>query len=232
MKQRALWVVLMWVCGATTYATVDWTFSYDVYLYSSYLKDGTDYVKMEQAHNEDVSTFYSSGYTPYNGGSDFRYREDIEKFQLAAVYLNRTGISNWTTNDLIGTLSVGTSATFPAGSLVPFEVDYWCGTESSTVFPLVSAGISFWNSDFTQELYCNDSQVSVIDLVYLTAGQDYGFYAWYTAGGAAQRFSGQFAGGIQYNFEVVPEPATAALLMLGIAALAGNADKCKRRERS
>ena len=219
MKRAGLYGVILLACGVPLWASVEFDFSYDVYLYSSYRQDGTDFVKMEQAHNEDVSTYYRNALTPYNGGSDFQYREDIEKYQLAALYFDQTGISNWTTNDVVGTLSVGTSVDFPEGSWVPFEVFYWCGTENSTVFPSTTSGVSFWNDNFTHEIYSVSGETETTDTIYLAAGQDYGFYAWYSVGSQGQRFSGQFLGGIQYDFQSVPEPATVAFLFAGACAL-------------
>ena len=220
MKRAGLYGVILLACGVPLWASVEFDFSYDVYLYSSYRQDGTDFVKMEQAHNEDVDTYLNSAGTPYNGGSVFQYGEDVEKYQLAALYWDRTGISNWTTNDMVGTLSVGTSVDFPVGSLVPFEVFYeYVEHDNNTVFPNTTSGISFWNDNFTHEIYSVSGETETTDTIYLTAGQDYGFYAWYSAGSQVQRFSGFFLGGIQYDFQSVPEPATVAFLFAGACAL-------------
>lgn len=197
---------------------IDFTFSYDVTLNSWYKYGETELVETVESHNQLASTRRTD--SPYNGGSELLYREDLSYYQLAAIFNGRSEALNWTSNEIAGILSVGTSSEYPEGSLVPFQVYYELG-HNEAMLPLsaISAGLEFWKDNYSQEVYSISGKAVVTDLVYFTAGQEYEFYAWYSAGSRTEPITENFLGGILFNFEPIPEPASVFLLLVGSLVL-------------
>ncbi len=90
---------------------------------------------------------------------------------------------------------------------------------SENVRNFLDTTLGLWKDGYLNEVYSVTGKTAVTDTIYLTAGQEYDFYAWYSAGSRTEPITRNFLGGILFNFEPVPEPASMSLLFLGSAIL-------------